>query len=386
VSEVPSPGRRPRPRPTPTDAPAAGKAEPTPPPAAAPAAAPVPDETAKPAPASRVARRKAAKRADVQARLHRLRLIMIVALVVAVGAGAASVLIAFSGDDGGGKGSGHTSAGTTSAAAAAGAVLANNDQATAFLAAATADVGTVTTFDYRRLDDALQAGLGVTTGAYRTAFQQAMTGAAAAATKTQQVVREFQVLDLGIGQINAAGTQAKVLIFGRQLSSDKDHAQPQPSIVTLCATIVRQGTDRYLIAALDQDGEAGVPPGSSELGRAVEAGRAEVVNALTYTRSQFDADQRRALAGATDPLRGQLTDQSTATKRAMDKGNYDLTGVVVTSAVKSAGGSTVELMVAADSTRAGPGGSDVTTIRYEVTVTEVDGSWLVSQLRALPSE
>jgi len=381
MGDVPSPGRRPRPRPTPADAPA--PAEPVP--------APVEPEPTKPEPApaqpvSRAARRKAAKRADVQARLRRLRLIVIVGLVVAVAAGAASVLIAFTGDDGGGTASSRRTGASTSPAAAAGAVLTDADQTTAFLGAATADVGAVTTYDYRRLDDALQAGLGVTTGAYRTAFQRAMTGAAAEATKAQQVVRQFQVLELGIGQINSDRTQAKVLIFGRQLSSDKAHPQPQPSMVTLCATIVRQGTDRYLISALEQDGEAGVPPGSPELGRAVEAARAEVVNALTFTRNQFDTDQRRALAGATDPLRSQLAKQAPATKQAMDKGNYDLTGVVVSSAVTTAAGSSVQLMVAADSTRAGPGGSDVTAIRYEVVVNEVDGSWLVSQLRALPSQ
>jgi len=359
---------------------------PAPGPASNPAANPAPEPApADPAPVTRATRRKAAKRADQQARLRRLRMIMIVGLVVAVAAGAASVLIAFSGDDGNGR-AGRTGAATTSAAAAAGAVLLDADGLTAFLAAATADVGAVTTYDYRRLDDALQAGLDATTGAYRTAFQAAMSGAAAATTKADQVVHEFQVLDLGIGAVNAARTQAKVLIFGRQLSSDRTHPQPQASMVTLCATIVRQGTDRYLISALVQDGDAGAPVGSPELGRAVEAGRAEVVNALTYTRAQFDADLRRALAGATDPLRTQLADQAPDTKRAMAKGSYDLTGVVVSSAVKSAAGSTVELMVAAESTRVGSGGSDVTAIRYEVTVDEAAGTWRVSQLRSLPNQ
>ena len=173
--------------------------------------------------------------------------------------------------------------------------------------------------------------------------------------------------------------------LGRQLATDRTHHQPQASVLTLCATIVRQG-DRYRISDLQQDADPGAPSGTAELGRAVEAARAEVVNALTYTRSQFDADLRRALAGAADPLRSQLTADAAATRRAMTSGGYDLSGVVVASAVKSASGTSVELMVAADSSRIGSSGSSVSPARYDVTVNEIGGTWVVSRIQALPSQ
>ena len=37
--------------------------------------------------------------------------------------------------------------------------------------------------------------------------------------------------------MNAAGTRANVLIFGRQLATDRTHATPQVSVLTLLATI-----------------------------------------------------------------------------------------------------------------------------------------------------
>jgi len=81
-----------------------------------------------------------------------------------------------------------------------------------------------------------------------------------------------------------------------------------------------------------------------------------------------------------------LTKQADATHKAKTKGGYDLTGVVVSSAVKSATGDAVVLMVAADSSRVGTGGSQVTPIRYEVTMTKSGGAWVASQLQALPSQ
>ena len=387
VSDAPSPGRRPRPGPAPDPglAPDSGSA---PDAVSAPDSGSVPDPETRPAaspvPASRSARRRAERQAGSQARLRRLRWIMLTALVVAVVAGGASVLVAFSGDDGGSAASRHTTSASSSAPAAAGAALRDPDQVTAFLAAATGDVNAVSTYDYRHLDDALQAGLSVTTGSYRTAFRNALSGDQATAARADQVVHQFDVLDLGIGEMNDAGTQAKVLVFGRQLSTDKTHRVQQATMLTLCATMVREG-DRYLISDLEQDADAGRPPGSPALVQALEAGRSEVVNALTYTRTQFDADLRRAQAGAIDPLRQELTAEAKSTQQAMVKGGYDLTGVVVSSAVKSAAGDAAVLMVAAESTRVAPGGSQVTPVRYDVTVNLVHGAWLVSQVQALPS-
>lgn len=371
----------------------------TPPAGPSPRPSPVPraDEPAEPeernesaeaavaaAPAPRSARH--AERRARQARLRRLRWIMIAALAIAVVAGTASIALALHGSTS--RRSAASSSASSSAAsssAPAGAALTDPDRVTAFLAGATSDIAAVTTYDYRRLDDALSAGLAVTTGSYREAFRTALTGDVARSAAANETTHDFEVLDLGIGSINAAGTRANVLIFGRQLVSDKTHKQPQASLVTLRATIVRQG-DRYLIADLQQDADAGSPPGTAELARAIEAGRSEVVNALTYTRAQFDSDLRRAQAGAVAPLLGELTREAEATRAAMTKGAYDLTGVVVASAVKSAAPTTVSLLVAAEASRIGGAGSQVTAVRYEVTVTYVDQRWMVSQIQALSTQ
>jgi hypothetical protein len=308
---------------------------------------------------------------------------MLVALGVAVLAGGASVVVALIGKDS--PKAAPTAGSSAGPTAASGAVLADPDGATAFLAGATSDIGAVTSYDYRHLDDALSAGLGVTTGAYRASFRSALTGANAAAARTDHVVHQFEVLDLGIGSTNASGTRAEVLIFGRQTSTDAAHPRSQTSIISLRATMVRQGA-RYLIADLQQDADAGTPAGSPQLARAVEAGRAEVVNALTYTRSQFDADLRRAQAGAVDPLRAELGREAPTTRKAMAGGGYDLTGVVVASAVKSAAGTSVTMLVAAESSRIGASGSQVTPVRYEVTATLTGGRWLVSRIEALSAQ
>src|SRR5581483_745108 len=110
--------------------------------------------------------------------------------------------------------------------------------AAAFQAGASSDIAAVTSYDYRRLDDALSAGLAVTTGSYRTAYRQALTGSLAATARADHVVHQFQIIGVGVGAMNADGTQAKVLVFGRQLVSDTStRGRTVSSVLTLCATI-----------------------------------------------------------------------------------------------------------------------------------------------------
>lgn len=264
-----------------------------------------------------------------------------------------------------------------------GALLAQPDAATSFIAGAASDIAAVTTYDYRTLDDALQAGSAVTVGAYRQAYRAALTGDLAATALQHHVVHTFETLELGVGQMNAAGTQAKVLIFGRERVSDdstKGQAQVTPS--TLCATIQREG-NRYLISDLVQNANAGLPPGGPQLRVAAEAGRSEVVNLLSYRRADFDADVQRAEAGAVSPLKEQIASNAADTGAAMRKGNYDLSGSVTAVAVERASGDSVVMMVAAQSSRVVDGGAapSVTSIRYVVTVTRTDQGWAVSQVR-----
>jgi hypothetical protein len=247
---------------------------------------------------------------------------MLAGLVVAALAGAASVVVALSG---GSSGSGRPASDGATGAAGSGAVLADADAVTAFLAGASSDIVAVTTYDYRRLDDALSAGLAVTTGAYRQSFRTALTGSLAASARAQHAVHRFEVLDVGIGALDAGGSEARVLVVGRQLATDRTHPRPQSTLLALAATVRRDG-DRYLISDLQQNAGVGTPRGSAELARAVAVGRAKVAG-------------------------------------------------VVAAAVNDAAGTTVHLLV---TTRA--------AACYEVTVTRTSSGWRAGRPRAITAQ
>ncbi|MDT4924369.1 MAG: hypothetical protein QOG01_2082 [Pseudonocardiales bacterium] len=271
---------------------------------------------------------------------------------------------------------------TPTVAAGAGALIAQPDVATAFIAGAVSDIVAVTSYDYRTLDEALSNGLAVTTGTYRESYQSAMTGAVAENARRNHTVQTFDVLRVGIGAITANGTEARVLIFGKEhVTDDTEQTAVDDTPVTLCATIRRQGNS-YLISDLVEGANAGVPPGTSELPVAAEAGRAEVVNMLTYRRSDFAIDYARALAGATGGLQRQIVLDAPRTKTAISSGRYDLRGSVTAVAVERATGDTVTLLVAATGTQVDDNGNETqaTNGQYEVTVDNMAGSWLTSAI------
>jgi hypothetical protein len=215
-----------------------------------------------------------------------------------------------------------------------GATLVSPGLAQRFLAGASSDLAAVTGYDYRRLDDTLSVGLSVTTGAYRAAYRAALTGPVAAEARKQHVVQTFRQLAAGIGEIDADGRHAKVLVFGLQTRrDDSTHGKPSSAPVTLTATIERDG-DSYLISGLDTDGaNAGLPPGSADLTYAAEAGRVEVARSLHCT--------------------------------------------VTALAVQSAEGSRVELLVAATGYQVADDGTHtaISHDRYVVSVALDDGRW-----------
>jgi hypothetical protein len=303
---------------------------------------------------------------------------MLAALAVALLAGAASVAVALTGGD-----RRATAPVSPSAVpAAAGARFTHPDDVATFVAAATAEIPAVTSYDYRRLDDALAAGLSVTTGSFRGAFRNTITGLTATA-KARRVVRDFQVLDAGMGALTADRREGKVLVFGRETVTDRDTPAGGTALVTLCLTLRRAG-DRYLIKDLQSDANAGLPPGSRDLSTAARSAQAEVTALLTYRRATFAADRQRALAGAIDPARAEIDRTAQAARRVMAKGRYDLTGTVTALAAKSATGSVVTLLVAGKSTRTPESGSPVTSaVRYEVTMSQGGGRWLATQITPL---
>ena len=263
-----------------------------------------------------------------------------------------------------------------------GAYLTDPNLALSFLAGAASDLAAVTSYDYRHLDDALSVGLSVTTGPYQDAYRAALTGPVADEARSDHVVQTFQQLAAGIGEIDADGTHAKVLVFGEQTRTDDQHDGARTSTVTLTATIERSGSS-YLISGLDTSGtNAGLPPGSEDLTFAAEAGRGEVVNTLSYRRAGFAADLQRALDGAIDPLRSQIARTAQDTKAALTAGHSDLSGTVTGVAIRSAQGTRVELLVAATGYQVAGDGTRTpdTDGRYEVSVVMEGGRWVTNSI------
>lgn len=271
--------------------------------------------------------------------------------------------------------------GTAPAKTSAGGVarIEQPDRATAYLAASVPNIAAVTSYDYRRLDDALSAGLSVTTGAYQRSYRQALTGQLRSTALKEHVVQTFEQLRIGIGAIADRGATATVLVFGTERRTSTAGSSAED--VTLSATIAHRGS-RYLISDLVQDANAGLPPGSPGLRAAAEAGRSEVINVNSYRRSNFDADYRRALAGAGGPLRTRLQASAAGTKAALRTGNYDLSGAVTSIAVESAAPTSVVLLIAATGLRVAPDGTrtSVSDVRFEVTVHLTSGTWLTMQV------
>jgi hypothetical protein len=331
------------------------------------------------------ATRSRAQRLRAERNARRIRL----QRVLQVAGGALSVVIVIAvvlALTSGGGGNAARSAPPKPTATASAANLQFPAAATAFLGSAASDIAAVTTYDYRHLDDALNAGLGVTTGTYREQYRLALTGNLALTATAEHVVHTFEVLGVGLGAMT--GAQAKVLVFGRDRVID-DYTGPEGRVspITLTATIKHIG-NRYLISDLAQDGDPGLPLGGPDLAVAVDAARTEVVNTLSYRRSDFPGDLQHALDGATSPLREQLQAAAPDVRAAMTAGNYDTSGTVTATAVVRADSDTVTLLMAADETRAVDGASEPTVIthRYEVTVTRTETGWAASRISSVDGD
>ena len=329
----------------------------------------------RPRPTGAPAHRASAHRAPAPERRARNRAALLAAVVIAVAVAVAATVIVMRGRSGG------SDAASASADQQSTAAITDSAAADAFTAGATSDVVAVTTYDYRNLDVALSNGEQVTTGAYRTSFRTALTGSVATAARSSHRVQTFRVLAAGIGALAKDGSSATVLTFGVQsVTDDTTGATPRQDLVTLTATVERQG-NRYLVAGLSAGRNAGLPAGTAGLRAAAEAGRAEVVAVLTLRHDHFDADYASALNGAVDPLRSTLSSQSAATRQRITKGGYDLAGTVTAVGVQQASGDTLILLVAATGTRTSGGRTTVVADgRYRVTVVRSGERWVTSSI------
>ena len=211
--------------------------------------------------------------------------------------------------------------------------LAHPQLAQMYLAAATSDVAAVASYDYRHLDDALAAGWAVSGGRYRASYRAALSGQQAANIRAGHVVHDFAVQRAAIGAMTAAGTQARVLIFGTDaVRSDATAGRTQTTPVVLTATMSRHGA-QCLITDLAGNADPGVPPGTAGLRAAVHAARADVARRV---------------------------------------------GPVRAAGVEHASGSEAVLLVAAS--------HDARELRYEITVARRNGTWALARAEALGIE
>jgi hypothetical protein len=125
--------------------------------------------------------------------------------------------------------------------------------------------------------------------------------------------------------------------------------------------------------------------GASEQ-QAMQAASQEVVNLLTYTRATFNADFERALNGMSGSLQADQAKAKAATLAAMNKGKFDLKGQVTQTAFEQdAGKNTVLILVSATGYQVPASGTPTPTTyaRFEITMTDIKGAWLATNLSSV---
>jgi hypothetical protein len=271
------------------------------------------------------------------------------------------------------------------------AQFSNPDVVAGTTAAAKIGVEAIDSYDYHDLNAAITSGLLVTTGQFQTSYRAAMTGAVAATAPTTQTVQRCTVEKVGITSVSADLTRASVLIFGRLSTTDTTTGTtPRVTPVTLGVTLDNVGGSWLISAVNDFSTTTGQaqPPGTRALFDAAVAGAQEVVNLLSFSRANFDADFGRALAGLTGPLLAEQQGLRASTLATLNAGHEDYLGEIRCIGIESANGDSVIMLVAATSYSVGDDGTrSVQTLpKVEIGVTRINGAWLVNQFQAVASD
>ncbi|HEV7193230.1 MAG TPA: hypothetical protein VGN35_08475 [Jatrophihabitantaceae bacterium] len=117
---------------------------------------------------------------------------------------------------------------------------------------------------------------------------------------------------------------------------------------------------------------------------AVDAASKQVINLLSYSRKSFDADYARARSGATGALAQDLSDaaKKNTLLSQMTSGKFDLQGQVTASAFEESSGGNYAVLISAQGFKVPDSGSKTlaSTARFEITMSQVKGKWLASNL------
>ncbi|MGI8760676.1 MAG: hypothetical protein ACR2LF_05150 [Jatrophihabitantaceae bacterium] len=139
-------------------------------------------------------------------------------------------------------------------------------------------------------------------------------------------------------------------------------------------------------AAQRHDRNSAVTAFSAAESAAMKAAATETANLLTYSRKSFDADFARALAGTTGQLNHDLKADEATTKTTLTTNKFDIKAAVTDVALESnAGSKGMLVLVVANGYRIASTGTSSIALpqRVELTMVQVKGRWLVSDLQGL---
>ncbi len=118
---------------------------------------------------------------------------------------------------------------------------------------------------------------------------------------------------------------------------------------------------------------------------AVDAAAREMVNVQSFRLAQFDADFARAIGGLTGGPLEELTAKKAALRSGLQKTKLDTSATATQAALKEADGAKAVVLLTTKSYRVDKAGkrAPFATGRFEVTMSEVGGKWLVSDLTSV---
>ncbi|MGI8678057.1 MAG: hypothetical protein ACR2LX_05095 [Jatrophihabitans sp.] len=160
---------------------------------------------------------------------------------------------------------------------------------------------------------------------------------------------------------------------------------PAPWIAgTLAALVMIAAVLAYVFFGDQNQAKAGSRAFTNDEQAAIAAAGTETANLLTFSRAHFDADFKRALAGATGAIKTDLEGKKANTLKTITDGKFDLSAVVTHSALvgpasqkdKTSG---YVVLVSLNGFRSSQA-NQPTPQNLQVTVVKQRSTWLVSNV------
>jgi len=118
---------------------------------------------------------------------------------------------------------------------------------------------------------------------------------------------------------------------------------------------------------------------------AVDAASREMINLQSFRLAHFDADFARASSGLTGGLLSALNGKKASLKDGLEKSKQDTTAAVTQAGFKQQSGQDAVVLMTMNNYRVDAKGKKTlfNTGRFEVTVSDVKGQWLASNLTSV---